>query len=40
MTTLKPLSFVSVEGFWEKSVHDARMAEAAKNSWPTHKPLL
>lgn len=28
--TLKPLIFVSVEGFWEKTVHDARVAEAAK----------
>jgi hypothetical protein len=28
--TLKPLTFVSVEGFWEKPIHDARVAEAAK----------
>jgi hypothetical protein len=27
---LQPLTFISVEGFWEKKVHDARVAEAAE----------
>lgn len=30
MKTLKPLKFISVEGFWEKPIHEARIAEAAK----------
>lgn len=30
MKNLKTLKFVSVEGFWEKEVHEARVAEAAK----------
>jgi hypothetical protein len=30
MNVLNPLVFVSVEGCWEKSVHDARVAEAAE----------
>jgi hypothetical protein len=28
MKTLKPLKFISVEGFWEKPIHEARIEEA------------
>jgi hypothetical protein len=30
MKTLKPLKFISVEGFWEKPTHEARIEEAAE----------
>lgn len=30
MTLIKPVKFISVEGFWEKPIHDARVEEAAE----------
>jgi hypothetical protein len=30
MPTLKPLKFISVEGFWEKPIHEQRVAAAAE----------